>query len=442
MSFTTEQLATYVNGELHGSLDASCSGAEIDTRQPIAGKVFFALQGEKADGHDYVEQAVSNGCSAVVVERFCDVEVPIVIVDDARRALFRLAEARRKALDFESVMAVTGSVGKTTTKDILGCLLGNTAAISRKSFNNDLGVPLTILDGESAKYLVTEIGANNVGEIGPLAKLVRPDIAILTSIEKAHLEGFGNKETVLQEKVKLLSAVHQNGYVIIPDTIDVSGFSFDATIIRVGKSKSADVSIHTGTDDCGFATLEMNGEKVTLALLGEHNALNAALAIVAASRACNETTSSEWFQLASLASAPEGRLQKVEVGKITFIDDSYNANPASMRAALQTFSKLKASRKILILGDMLELGDSSHAEHRILISAIDKVGADLVVLVGCAMEAAAAGTSTAMYVQNADELDSIITLLKPNDLVLLKGSRGLRLERIIDLFRETKVLEH
>ncbi len=441
MSFTSGQLATYVNGELHGQLDVECSGAEIDSRQPLDGKVFFALQGEQADGHDYVGEAVANGCSAVVVERTCIVRVPVVVVRDARRALFQLAEARRTEMEFDSVIAVTGSVGKTTTKDILGCLLGDNVVISRKSFNNDLGVPLTILEGESANYLVAEIGANDVGEIEPLAKLAQPDIAILSSIEKAHLEGFGNQSTVLQEKVKLLQAVHGSGYVVIPDTVDVSLFDIAATVVRVGQTDSADVQIFTGIDEHGFATLSMDGEMVTLSLLGEHNAFNAAMAIVAARFALQDVSIVDLLQFACKAVAPEGRLRDIVVGEITFLDDSYNANPASMCSALQLFSQLKAVRKVMVLGDMLELGESSHAEHRLLAPVIENAGAELVVLVGNAMEEAL-GASSAIFVQNADDLDSVVSLLKPNDLVLLKGSRGLRLERIIELVRKTKVLEH
>lgn len=441
MSFTSGQLATFVNGELHGMGDVACSGVAIDTRETLEGKVFFALQGEHADGHDYVEEAVTNGCSAVVVERACAAGVPEIVVEDARSALFQLAKTRREVMEFGSVIAVTGSVGKTTTKDILGSLLGDNVVVSRKSFNNDLGVPLTVLEGELANFLVAEIGANDVGEIEPLAKLVRPDIAILTSIEKAHLEGFGDQTVVLEEKVKLLQEVHSSGYVVIPDTIEVSMFHIAATVVRVGKTSSADVLIETGIDEHGFATLLLQGERVTLSLLGEHNAFNAALAIVAAQFARTDISLSDLLRFACDAVAPEGRLRKVTVGDITFLDDSYNANPASMRSALQLFSRLPANRKVMVLGDMLELGASSHVEHRLLASVIDKVGADVVVLVGDAMEQAI-GSSAAIHVQHTDELDSVAALLKPDDLVLLKGSRGLRLERIIHLLRQTKVLEH
>ncbi len=441
MSFTSQKLAQYVDGELHGDSTVLCCGAEIDTRRSLLGKVFFALQGDNADGHEFVDAAVLGGCSAVVVERHLNLPVPVIIVDNARIALFKLAKERREEIDFDSVVAVTGSVGKTTTKDILSALLGKGATVSIKSFNNDLGVPLTILDAEQSNYLVTEIGANDVGEIEPLANLVKPDIAILTSVEKAHLEGFGTKDIVLKEKSKLLSSVHEGGYVIVPDTIDISSLSFLGKVIKVGKSDSADFKIVTGLNEEGFATLEMEGRQVSLSLLGEHNAMNAALAIVASSFAIKEASIYSLLELASRVCPTDGRLRKIEVGGVTFIDDSYNANPASIRAALKLFSTFNATRKVLILGDMLELGKMSKEEHRLLGPIIEQVGVDLVVLVGAGMESVE-GDFSAIRIQEASDLDSVVSLLQQEDLVLLKGSRGLRLERIIDSLRQTKVLEH
>jgi UDP-N-acetylmuramoyl-tripeptide--D-alanyl-D-alanine ligase len=440
MSFTTKQLSEYVEGVLHGNGLFECSGAEIDSRQPLNGKVFFALKGEHADGHGFVEKAALTGCSAVVVEHLCNVAVPQIVVPNAREALFQLAQSRRNEMDLKSVIAVTGSVGKTTTKDILGCLFGDNAVISIKSYNNDLGVPLTILAAEQASYLVTEIGANDVGEIEPLARLVQPDVAILTSIEKAHLEGFKNTKTVLLEKAKLLQQVPADGFVIVPDTIDLSDVVLEATVITVGKTQSADVVVETGSDSQGFATLRMGQTSVTLSLLGEHNAMNAALAIVAILHTTDSTTLDALLSLAAKAKAPTGRLQREEVNGVTFLDDSYNANPASMRSALQLFSSLQANRKVLVLGDMLELGESSHAEHRALISCVDKAKADIVIFVGTAFERV--GCSTALHLPNADNLDTVVSLLHQGDLVLVKGSRGLRLERLVELFRQMKVLEH
>lgn len=441
MSFTSKQLANAVDGTLHGDEETICNGAEIDTRQPISGKVFFALQGDNADGFEYIDDAIAGGCSAIVSQRYCKVTVPIVVVSDTRAALYTLAKTRRAAMQMQSVFAVTGSVGKTTTKDILSCLLGDDVVSSEKSFNNDLGVPLTLLAGEEARYLVAEVGANNVGEIAPLAELVQPDVAILTSIDKAHLAGFCNMATVLQEKAKLLQAVHQDGIVVVPDTIDLTGREITARIVTVGSLEDADVRIETGVDANGFATLSIDGCNKTLGLLGEHNALNVALAIVAVTRALPSQTTKAILEKATEVRAPDGRLQRIEVGGVTFLDDSYNANPASMQAALRFFRTMQAKRKVLVLGDMLELGECAHAEHRAIIGSLGEVGCDVVVLVGQAMSDAS-DDLPAICLRGDDPLDSVASLLEEGDLVLLKGSRGMQLERIVDLFRQTKVLEH
>jgi UDP-N-acetylmuramoyl-tripeptide--D-alanyl-D-alanine ligase len=187
--------------------------------------------------------------------------------------------------------------------------------------------------------------------------------------------------------------------------------------------------------------LTIEGTTLTLSMLGEHNAMNAALAFVAAKHANPEIATATLLGRASAVCAADGRLCKKEVGGVVFLDDSYNANPASMRSAMELFAKLQANRKVLILGDMLELGESSHAEHRRLATVIEKVGADLVILVGEAMQEAL-GSFAAICVSTTEELDDIHALLKPRDLVLLKGSRESHLERIIESVRNSKVLEH
>jgi UDP-N-acetylmuramoyl-tripeptide--D-alanyl-D-alanine ligase len=444
MSFTTAQLTSYVEGECCGDQTIVCNGAEIDTRRSVQGKVFFALQGTQSDGHDYLDDAVAGGCSAVVIERSCPLDVPVVVVSNARTALFKLAEARRSELPAQQVIAVTGSVGKTTTKDLLAHLLGDNTTASMQSFNNDLGVPLTILDAEDATFLVTEIGANAVGEIKPLATLVQPDIAILTSLGKAHLEGFGSFETVKNEKLVLLKSVHEAGVVILPDTIDINSNEFSAAICTVGTSSTADIQVVTGVNNEGFAELEINGYTVTLSLMGEHNAMNAALAIVATSVALQRTGEDPSMQslldAASEVKGATGRLCTFTEGDITVIDDSYNANPTSVRSAIQMFSGMTAQRKVLILGDMLELGDCAHAEHRLLAHVIPQSGADLVILVGSLMEAASSIPSCVHEIDPTDEaIERIVSLIQPHDTVLIKGSRSLQLERIVQSIQRTKV---
>ena len=206
MPFTTEQLEQYVSGQLIGRGDVQCQGVEIDTRRALHGKIFFALKGEQADGHDFVDDAIQKGCAAVVVSKPVKCEVPVVIVECPRSSLFELALKRREFVT-GTVIAITGSVGKTTTKNIIAELLAGDTVSSPKSFNNDLGIPLTMLDAEGASFVVVEVGANEVGEILKLAKLVQPDVAVLTAIAPAHLEGFGSLEAIIKEKCSLLESL-------------------------------------------------------------------------------------------------------------------------------------------------------------------------------------------------------------------------------------------
>jgi UDP-N-acetylmuramoyl-tripeptide--D-alanyl-D-alanine ligase len=440
MSFTSMQLAICVGGELVGDANIQCSGATIDSRDCTTGSVFFALQGEHVDGHNYVESAIDAGCSIAVVTREFDSSVPHVIVGNVHDALLKLAEYRRSAMDFDSVIAVTGSVGKTTVKDMLGVLLGDNAVVSARSFNNDLGVPLTILSAESAEYLVAEIGANDVGEIEPLANLVQPSIAIITSIGDAHLEGFGDKETVLSEKVKLLEALPEAGFAVVTEGIDLSSFNIQAKIITVGSSESASIKVETSVNSKGHAVLSMNNQEVSLPMLGEHNAHNAALAIVACSCAVPERAMDEWLERLKQVQSPQGRLYKTVVNGVTFIDDSYNANPTSMRSALALFKDIEAERKVLVLGDMLELGEHAHAEHRLLASAILDSDADVLFLVGECMKVTSEVVQSVYEESATDEaLQRIASFIQLGDTVLLKGSRGMRLERIVENVRHTKV---
>jgi len=440
VAFTTKQLASYVQGSLVGDDHVQCEGASIDSRQCMLGNVFFALGGDNVDGHQFIEAAISAGCSAVVVEKEISASVPVVQVKNVRKALFDLATHRRKRLQVKKVIAVTGSVGKTTTKDMIALMLGPTATKSKKSFNNDLGVPLTILDAEGAEYLVAEVGANEIGEIAPLATLVQPDIGILTTIGHAHLEGFGDYKTILAEKAKLLESVTSDGVAIVPLEIDLGGFEISASVCTLGSTSNADVQIETGVDASGHSTLRIDGIDCTLSMLGEHNAKNAAVAITACRHANPEFGVTLLLERLQGFQGAEGRLQRTEVDGITFIDDSYNANPASMKSALEFFKSIPCSRKILILGDMLELGEHAHAEHRLLSSSIESVGADVVILVGEEMKSASQ-TVTSIYEKEAtiDALNRIVSMLQPDDTVLLKGSRGMQLERVIELKRQTKV---
>ncbi len=440
MPFTTEQLEQYVSGQLIGRGDFQCSGAEIDTRRALHGKVFFALKGERADGHDFVEEAVQKGCSAVVVSRPVKCEVPVVLVDCPRSALFELALKRREFVT-GVVIAITGSVGKTTTKNLIADLLGSDAVRSPMSFNNELGIPLTMLDAEGSSFVVIEVGANEVGEIPKLSTLVQPDVAVLTAIAPAHLEGFGSIEAIAKEKCSLLESLGEDGTAIIGRGVDVSQASISCPLISID-----DLPWSFSQTPSGQGFISMDGTECELKLLGAHNAMNGALAILATEEAIKRSAvncSRVELQQSIMAVQPtEGRMSSHLVNGITFINDAYNANPASMNALLTFASGCEAKRKVLVLGDMLELGENEQSAHEQLVPQIAIVDADVVCLVGDAMRHAYDGMLDSLYFQHATEcaMESIAGCLEQGDIVFLKGSREIRLERVMDKFMQRKVL--
>jgi len=445
LKHTTKEVADATGGSLTGDGSVVLCGGEIDTRRDVQGKVFFALQGQKSDGHLFIERAIECGCSAVVVSKNVTASVPVILVEDTRLALFQLATFVRSQMNVTTTIAITGSVGKTTTKDLLAKLLGEGTVASPASFNNDLGIPLTILNETDSQNLVIEVGANACGEIEPLARLVAPDIALITSIQKAHLVGFGSLGAILQEKIKLFGELQTDGVAIVPEDVPVDGEALPCILITVGESKHADVRVRTKCDENGFACLDVGKGFVTLNMLGKHNAMNAACAIVAAkytfARQGEDTSLHDCLVKLASISGPDGRLSKFDLCGMTFIDDSYNANPASMRAAIETLGTMQGTRKIAILGDMLELGEQCDVEHRSLGGYLAKHTIDQIILVGSAMESAAKLLPNAVHEQSADELTMfrIAKSLREGDLVLLKGSRGLQLERVIEQVRALSV---
>ena len=443
MNYTTAGMANAVGGKLTGDAGASWNGAEIDTRRNVQGKLFFAMQGDQTDGHEYIEAAVEGGCAAVVVSQDTSASVPVIQVSDTRKSLFRLATVVRSQLRARTVIAITGSVGKTTTKDLLAQILGSGVTASPSSFNNDLGIPLTLLGAVGSRNIVVEVGANEPGEIEPLAKLAAPDIAIITSIQKAHLAGFGSIATILQEKTKLLEALGSRGLAIVAESVPIDGFELACDVLSIGESDAADIRIRTSCDEEGCAMLDVGEGFVTLQLLGEHNALNAACAIVAAKHALernDETTSlHDLLKRAAMVNGMQGRLVRVERSGVTFIDDSYNANPASMKAAIDLFSKISGRRKIMVLGDMLELGEHTEVEHRSIGGMLKGSKVDKLFLVGEAMRSASKVLPDATHLSTVDEdvINRIAASFEEGDVVLLKGSRELQLERIITQFEKT-----
>ena len=450
-TFTVQEIVRVTQGALVvGDLGVPVTGVSIDSRTLGVGEAFFAIVGHRLDGHEFIADAASRGAACVVTQTVPDhipSGVPLVLVEDTTRALGRLAAAHRAKLSLP-VAAVTGSNGKTTTKEMMAAVLGALGRVLKPegSFNNQWGVPLTLLRLTSEhQALVVELGCNQPGEIAYLAGLTAPTVGVVTTVAAVHTELLGSIEGVREEKAALVRAIGDAGAVALnADDPRVAGMAGDtrARVITFGRAATAEVRAHGDvTDDArGLTfTLEIAGrrERVSLAFSGRHNvtnALAAASAGVAAGLALPEIVAG-----LERARPAKGRCVWREVAGVRILDDSYNANPPAMRAAFDTVAAQQGtSRLVVVLGDMLELGPLAEAAHVEIGREVAARGAAEFVGLGrhmkLAVEAArAAGLAEAQHATTFE--DTVAHALKRvarGDVVLIKGSRGMRMERVVD----------
>jgi UDP-N-acetylmuramoyl-tripeptide--D-alanyl-D-alanine ligase len=432
------------------------SGLTTDSRKPSAGKAFLALRGERFDGHDFLPQAIASGCPLVIVDKD---PVPAITsggvlrVADTASALLKLAHAYRRALESTKVIGVAGSNGKTTTVRLIDSILSFSlrGTSSPKSFNNAVGLPLTILSARrSDQYLLCEAGTNAPGELALLSSILEPEIGVVTSIGREHLEGFGTLRSVLEEEASLFKDLRHGGIAVLsadaPGLVEavknLAGRSL-ATIITFGFSETADVRIVDAESRLEGVRFTLNDRsRFFVPLAGLHNASNAAAAIAVGRRLGLPNDSIE----SALASAkgPEMRMERSDIAGVHFINDAYNANPESMIAAAdvarEAFRQFKPRRRVLILGDMLELGAASSSLHAEIAEVFaSRVSPDVVILIGSSFSAFAspafANAQVHAFPDLSDNRDAVVArLLAPGDMVLLKGSRGMGLERVLNCF--------
>jgi len=363
-------IAMWTHGHLLGE-DAAVGGVAIDTRKLKAGDLFAAFKGEHVDGHDYLAQAAAAGAAGALVSRKVDCPLPQVLVDDVEAALGDLASAVR-AQRHARVIGITGSNGKTTVKTLTASILSlhGRTHVNTGSFNNEIGLPLTLLSmPEDAEYAVLEMGAGKPGDIAYLAAIARPDIGLVNIIAPAHLERMGSVEGVAETKGALYQALPADGVAIINADDAFAGFftglAGTRRVLRFGLEHKADVGadiVQQRADGSLFVLSTPAGDaEVELALPGRHNVANA-LAAASIALALDVPLATIVAGLEQ-ARAVEGRLRRVALpGDITLIDDSYNANPSSMAAAIETLA-LAAGERWLVLGDMAELGADARALH-------------------------------------------------------------------------------
>ncbi len=442
MSFWNAQRLRTITGGVWLSKPAhdEAFGVSIDSRSIVPGQIFVALPGERTDGRAFLEQARAAG-SPVAIVGSGEVTIPhdmgVLQVPCPREALVRLATAYRAEAKSLKVVAVTGSCGKTTTVRLIDAVLGRrfTGSASIKSFNNDIGVPLTLLNVPLGHhYVVCEVGTSSPGEIERLARICDPDVAVITSIGRAHLEGLGSIEGVACEKAQLMVHLRAGGLGVVPaDAPTLEPFLRSIPrdrLVSFGLDPASDVRV-TGITSTGDGTLFSINDRgaYRVGLIGSHNALNAACAVVVGRRF--GLRDSEIAEGLATAAAPAMRLEMRKVGAVTIINDAYNANPDSMRAAIRTLAGITGGRRVAVLGDMLELGSSCKAEHQALGESIDREPiAEIVIGVGAHAGSITTGLTHRFPRSDDAAIAEIVALVEPGDIVLLKGSRGVALERV------------
>ena len=433
-----------------GDLNIPITGVSIDSRTLAVGDAFFAIQGHRLDGHAFLGEATARGAACLVVHTLPDdlpANVPLVLVEDTTRALGKLGAWHRRRFAIP-VVAVTGSNGKTTTKELAAGVLGTRWNVLRpeRSFNNQWGLPLTLLQlGPQHQAAVLEIGTNARGEIAALAALAAPTVAVVTTVAAVHVEFLGSLDGVREEKAALVRALPVDGVAVLnADDPRVASMARDtrARVVTYGRAAAAHVRAtgEVGEDERGLSfTLEADGARVpvVLALAGGHNVTNA-LAAAAAGVALGLPLADVARGLAGVRPVA-GRCVWRQAGPVTILDDTYNASPVSVRAALDTVAAHRRGRRVVVvLGDMLELGAITDEAHREVGRAVAALPADELVGVGRAMQLAVeaareAGLAEARHLTTFE--DTVAHLLKrlvADDLVLVKGSRGMRMERVVD----------
>ncbi len=442
MSGTTlGMLARTTGGRLTGA-DVAFQGISTDTRKLRAGELFVALSGPNFDGHAFLSAARSMGAAGALVGREVSDALPQVVVDDPLAALGVYAKAWR--LQFTApLVALTGSNGKTTTKEMIASILGQRGPVlaTRGNLNNHIGVPLTLLELEATHWAaVVEMGANHAGEIAYLASLAVPTVALVTNAGPSHLEGFGTIEGVAKAKGEIYQTLPQDGCAVINANDAYAPLwrelaekhrqvEFGVDVAADFQVASSDIASGPDGDQTFVVTCASGRHEIRLPLAGRHNVHNALAATAAATAAGASMT--DVVKGLSVARSVGGRLRAVNLANgARVVDDTYNANPASLQAALMAF---QASRLWLVLGDMGELGPAGPALHRQSGEGARAAGVERLFSLGTlsahASEAFGAG---AEHFENISELtEHVVGLLEPGVTVLVKGSRSMRMERVV-----------
>lgn len=457
--WTVDEIVSATGGSVRGK-PGEASGISIDSRTVEPGDLFIAIKGDQFDGHAFVDAALEAGAAAALVsaDQADALKVPkagLIVVDDSYDGLYDLARAAR-ARAAGTMLAITGSVGKTSTKETFRLILsafGKTHA-PVKSFNNHWGVPLTLCRmPRDTDYGVFEIGMNHSGEITPLSKLVQPHVAMITTVAPVHLENLGSLDAIAAAKAEIFDGLLEGGTAVVHGDIDHSDFLKERAIAS-GAGKVMTFGHCAGSDaelmqvallpDCSTVEAKISDKTMTykVGAPGEHLVVNS-LGVLAVCSALGLDLAKAGMALANMEQ-PDGRGRKHVIDTpgdaITLLDESYNANPASVKAALKVLSRLptgQRGRRIAVLGDMLELGDEASAMHGALVYDLTALGVDKVYACGPLMKAlwrVLPMEKRGAYAESSDGLrDPLLSDLAPGDAVMIKGSLGSKMGPLVEL---------
>lgn len=448
IALTVAQVCEATNGEAHHLAPTEViTDVRIDSRDISEGCLFIAIKGERVDGHDFAAAVVAAGATAVLSGRVLD--QPCIVVDDPVLALGRLAHWVRTRLLTCTVIGVTGSSGKTSTKEFIGGVLSadGPTVCPEGSFNTEVGVPLTILKAdENTKYLVLEMGMRGEGQIRYLTEIALPSVGVIVNVGTAHAELLGSREAIARAKGEIVDSLPSDGFAILngdDPLVAAKAADTKANVVLFGRGvdcdvRATDVRLDAAARPSFTLTYDNESEAVTLKVHGEHFVQNAlAAASVALSLGVSFDVVAAGLRIAGLDS--KWRMEVRELGNnITLVNDSYNANPESMRAALAATASMAAGRRSwAILGEMRELGESSNEEHASLGRAAADMGIDRLVCIGDALaataEAAEAAGLKSVLVTDIEDAVRIVTVEAiTGDVILVKASRGIALERVAD----------
>lgn len=455
---TLLEAATAISADVSGELTGTFSTVCTDTREGARDSLFFALRGEKSDGHRYVGQALSEGAVAAVVERAVpEAKGPLLIVRDALTALGDLAAWHRRKFELP-IVGVTGSVGKTSTKEMIACAISDSykTLVSSENFNNEIGVPKTLCALHSGhQAAVIEMGMRGTGQIARLADIAGPTIGVVTNVGVSHIALLGSREAIALAKAELLERLPKNGLAVMSADDDFAALLASrapCAVVTCGIHNPATYQAETiGFSAEAHPSFTVSGVPFAVHAPGVHHIMNALFACAVAERLGAQLTD----VAGGLQSfrAPTMRMEILELPNgITILNDAYNAAPDSVRAALETLSLLGSDRRrtVAVLGEMRELGEFSHVAHEAVADMAVKCGVQLLVTVGdpesggefasVIADGAASrigANSVLRFADSASAAASIAGIARPGDIVLVKGSRALAMERIVAALKES-----